>query len=33
VILLWEAFAFVLVLFLGWVYVVKKGVLEWHTER
>ena len=30
--LLWEAAAFVLVLFLGWVYVVKKGVLEWHRE-
>lgn len=30
--LLAEAAAFVLVLFLGWVYVVKKGVLEWHSE-
>jgi len=30
--LLAEAAAFVLVLFLGWVYVVKKGVLEWHRE-
>ena len=30
--LLWEVAAFVLVLFLGWVYVVKKGVLEWQTE-
>ncbi len=28
-----EAAAFVLVLFLGWVYVVKKGVLEWHKEN
>lgn len=31
--LVWEAVAFVLVLFLGWVYVVRKGVLEWHRER
>ncbi len=30
--LLAEAAAFVVVLFLGWVYVVKKGVLEWHQE-
>ncbi len=31
--LLVEAAAFVVVLFLGWVYVVKKGVLEWHRDR
>ncbi len=31
--LLFEALAFVLVLLCGWVYVVKKGVLEWHTEE
>lgn len=31
--LLWEAAAFLVILFLGWVYVVKKGVLEWHRER
>ena len=31
--LLWEALAFAVILFLGWVYVVKKGVLEWHRER
>jgi len=30
--LLVEAFAFVLVLFVGWFYVVKKGVLEWQKE-
>jgi len=30
--LLAEAAVFVAVLFLGWVYVVKKGVLEWQTE-
>ena len=30
--LLAEAAAFVAVLFLGWVYVVKKGVLEWQKE-
>ena len=32
-VLLIEALAFALILFLGWVYVVKKGVLEWHRER
>lgn len=31
--LLGEAAAFVLVLFLGWAYVIKKGVLEWHKEE
>lgn len=31
--LLWEAAAFLLILFLGWAYVVKKGVLEWHKEE
>jgi NADH-quinone oxidoreductase subunit A len=30
--LLIEGFVFVLVLFVGWYYVVKKGVLEWHKE-
>lgn len=30
--LLGEVAAFALVLFLGWWYVVKKGVLEWHKE-
>lgn len=30
--LLAEALAFVLVLFVGWFYVVKKGVLEWQKE-
>ncbi len=30
--LLVEAVVFVAILFLGWVYVVKKGVLEWQTE-
>jgi NADH-quinone oxidoreductase subunit A len=33
VLLLVEAGAFVAILFLGWVYVVKKGVLEWHVEE
>ena len=32
-VLLGGAFAFVLILFVGWIYVVKKGVLEWQTER
>ncbi len=31
-VLLAEAAVFLAVLFLGWVYVVKKGVLEWHKE-
>jgi NADH-quinone oxidoreductase subunit A len=30
--LLGEVAAFVLILFLGWAYVIKKGVLEWHKE-
>ena len=30
--LLWEVLAFVVILFLGWAYVIKKGVLEWHKE-
>jgi len=30
--LLLEAAAFVVILFLGWAYVIKKGVLEWQTE-
>ena len=30
--LLGEAAAFVLILVLGWAYVIKKGVLEWHKE-
>ena len=32
-VLLFEAAAFVAILFLGWAYVVKKGVLEWHKEE
>lgn len=32
-ILLVEAAAFVAILFIGWAYVVKKGVLEWHKEE
>ena len=31
-VLLASAGAFVGILFFGWVYVVKKGVLEWHNE-
>lgn len=31
--LLVEAATFVAILFLGWLYVVKKGVLEWHKEE
>jgi NADH-quinone oxidoreductase subunit A len=31
--LLVEAAVFVLILFLGWAYVIKKGVLEWHKEE
>ncbi|MCE9636907.1 MAG: NADH-quinone oxidoreductase subunit A [Planctomycetes bacterium] len=30
--LMWEILAFVVILFLGWAYVIKKGVLEWHKE-
>jgi NADH-quinone oxidoreductase subunit A len=32
-VLLWEVAAFALVLFAGWAYVIKKGVLEWHREE
>lgn len=31
-VLLWEVAAFAVILFLGWAYVIKKGVLEWHKE-
>lgn len=30
--LLWEVLVFVVILFLGWAYVIKRGVLEWHKE-
>ena len=32
IVLMWEMFAFVAILALGLVYVLKKGVLEWRTE-
>ncbi len=31
--LMWEAAAFAFILFLGWLYALKKGVFEWHIEE